>query len=134
MAASARPAPVRLPAGLEQLVADKARELHVAKAELVRRFVEVGLGIEVQGDVERETRKDIAALVSKHPMGEALAAVAARLAREIDYGNPFALPQLSKELRGTLAELAQGEDHDDDDDVFAEVFDTSDDDPTDTWP
>ena len=134
MAASARPAPVRLPAGLEQLVADKARELHVAKAELVRRFVEVGLGIEVQGDVERETRKDIAALVSKHPMGEALAAVAARLAREIDYGNPFALPQLSKELRGTLAELAQGEDHEDDDDVFAEVFDTSDDDPTDTWP
>lgn len=133
MAANARPTPVRLPAGLEALLSYRAQQLHVAKAELVRRFVEIGLGVDVQGEVERQTRKDIDALVSKHPMGEALAAVAHRLAREIDYGNPFALPQLSKELRGTLAELAQDEDSDDDDDVFSEVFNTSDDDPTDTW-
>lgn len=116
----------RFSLGIVAQLESKARELKVSPSGLVKRFVEQGLGIEVIGPVEAQTRKDVAALTTAHPMGEALSAIAFRLAREIDYGNPFALAQLSKELRATLEELADYGDHSDDDDDLASLFDDED--------
>lgn len=69
----------------------------------------------VSGPVEAKTRTDISALVTAHPMGEALAEVAFTLARTLDDGAGLATAAVSRELRATLVELAKmGVDGDDD--------------------
>ena len=73
------------------------------------------------GAVETQVRRDVAALVSSHPMGEALAALAYKLAALIDANTQaMAVSGISRELRETLTELARlgvG----DDDDLEAEL-------------
>jgi len=57
---------------------------------------------------------DIEALVTTHPMGEALAATAVELARTLDAGAGLAVAAVARELRATLTELASMEVPDDD--------------------
>lgn len=69
------------------------------------------------GDVEANVRADLSALLTSHPFGETLGAVARRLARELDEGrNDLKAPVAgtARELRQTVAELARlGVDGDD---------------------
>jgi hypothetical protein len=58
------------------------------------------------GPVERQVRADIAALVTAHPMGEALAEMSYALARLLDAGADGAAA-LNRELRGNLTELSR---------------------------
>jgi hypothetical protein len=58
------------------------------------------------GPVERKVREDIAALVSTHPMGEALAEMAYALAKTLDDGAGLAVAAVNRELRANLVELA----------------------------
>ena len=104
--------------------------------------IERGLDAPVERDcgaVERETRKDVAALVTSHPMGEALAALAFSLARSLDDGAGMATAAVSRELRATLIELAKYEsggvdDDDDGPDLGAPALgDASDPDETEPW-
>jgi hypothetical protein len=71
------------------------------------------------GPVETATRSDIEAVVTVHPMGEALAAMAISLARTLDEGAGMAAAAVSRELRATLDDLAS-EVVGDDDDLDAE--------------
>jgi hypothetical protein len=67
------------------------------------------------GPVEGKVRADIAALVTSHPMGEALAEMAYALARTLDEGAGLAVAAVNRELRANLVELARlGVDADDD--------------------
>lgn len=67
------------------------------------------------GAVESKTRADVGALITGHPMGEALAEMAFTLARTLDDGAGLATAAVSRELRATLVELARlGVDDDDD--------------------
>ena len=67
------------------------------------------------GPVETKVRQDVDALVSTHPMGEALAEMAFALARTLDEGAGLAVAAVNRELRHNLIELAsQGVDDDDD--------------------
>ena len=64
------------------------------------------------GPVERKVRADVAALVTAHPMGEALTELALTLAWAIDHIREtgkglMVLPATSRELRDTLIELAR---------------------------
>lgn len=67
------------------------------------------------GPVETKVRADVDALVSSHPMGEALAELAFTLARTLDQGAGMAVAAVGRELRATLAELAGMGVSDDDD-------------------
>ena len=67
------------------------------------------------GPVERTVRSDIAALVTLHPMGEALAEMAITLARSLDEGAGLATAAVNRELRANLLELARMAVDDDDD-------------------
>ena len=58
------------------------------------------------GPVETKVRADVEALVSAHPMGEALAAMSYALARGIDEGPEMMRAALNRELRLNLVELA----------------------------
>lgn len=58
---------------------------------------------------------DLEALVTTHPMGEALAEVALNLANRLDDPDEKAPAAVAKELRATLVELAGGAVDDDDD-------------------
>lgn len=74
------------------------------------------------GSVETQVRRDVAALVSSHPMGEGLAELAYMLAHRLDSAElqGMAVSGISRELRETLMELARlgvG----DDDDLEAEL-------------
>ncbi|HET6914749.1 MAG TPA: hypothetical protein VFH56_01535 [Acidimicrobiales bacterium] len=73
------------------------------------------------GPIERQVRRDIDALMSEHPMGEALAAMAFKLASMLDGSvQHMAVAGINRELRETLLELARlGVD--DDDDLDAEL-------------
>lgn len=82
-----------------------------------------------------QVRRDVDALVSGHPMGEALAAISFRLAELLDGPLlPMAVAGITRELRETLLELARlGVDDDDDfgaelsrPDMPAEVRDSED--------
>lgn len=67
------------------------------------------------GPVETKVRADVAAIVSAHPMGEALAEMAFHLARTLDSGAGLAVAAVNRELRANLVELARmGVDGDDD--------------------
>jgi hypothetical protein len=59
------------------------------------------------GPVEREVRKDIRALITEHPMGEALAAMSLNLARTLDDGAGLATAAVNRELRANLLELSR---------------------------
>lgn len=67
------------------------------------------------GLIEAQVRADVGALISSHPMGEALAEMAFTLARRLD-GDlpPIAVAGINKELRETLCELARQSSSDDD--------------------
>jgi hypothetical protein len=67
------------------------------------------------GRVEAKVRADIAALVTGHPMGEALSEMAFSLARRLDWCEPKEAAQLNRELRACLVELASMAVMDDDD-------------------
>lgn len=67
------------------------------------------------GPVETKVRADIAALISSHPMGEALAEMAFTLARSLDDGAGLAIAAVNRELRANLVELARLGVADDDD-------------------
>lgn len=63
---------------------------------------------DVVGPVEGKVRADLEALVSSHPMGEALAEMALELARKIDAGvEDKSLAGISRELRANLVELSR---------------------------
>lgn len=67
------------------------------------------------GPVESKVRADVEALVTAHPMGEALAEMAFTLARTLDEGAGLAVAAVNRELRANLVELARlGVDGDDD--------------------
>lgn len=66
------------------------------------------------GPVETKVRQDVEALVTGHPMGEALAEMAFTLARTLDEGAGLAVAAVNRELRANLIELARlGVDGDD---------------------
>lgn len=64
------------------------------------------------GSVERKVRADVGALITAHPMGEALSEMSLTLAWAIDHIREtgkglMVLPATSRELRDTLIELAR---------------------------
>jgi hypothetical protein len=67
------------------------------------------------GPVERRVRQDVGALISEHPMGEALAEMSFSLARVLDEGAGLATAAVNRELRANLMELARLGVADDDD-------------------
>lgn len=67
-----------------------------------------------RGPVERKVRADVAALVSSHPMGEALAEMSFNLAHVLDEGAGLATAAVSRELRANLLELSRLADDGDD--------------------
>ena len=81
-----------------------------------------------RGPVERQVRADIAALVTAHPMGEALAEMSYALARVIDAGAGLAAAAVNRELRANLMELSRLASDDGDDladELSAPVRDTA---------
>lgn len=60
-----------------------------------------------RGPVERKVRADIAALVTAHPMGEALTEMSYNLARVLDEGAGLATAAVNRELRANLTELSR---------------------------
>lgn len=72
------------------------------------------------GPVESKVRSDIAALVTTHPMGEALTVMSYALARLLDQGAGLATAAVNRELRANLSELARLA-VDDDDDLAADL-------------
>lgn len=72
--------------------------------------------VPVYGDVETKVRQDVGALVTEHPMGEALSEMAFKLARTLDEGAGLAVAAVNRELRANLVELARLEVFSDDDD------------------
>jgi hypothetical protein len=59
------------------------------------------------GPVEERVRADIAALITSHPMGEALTEMSYTLARALDEGAGLATAAVNRELRANLAELSR---------------------------
>lgn len=107
---------VRLPHKIEVRLIQEAARLRVSKSDLIRRYVEAGLDNEEgPGMVERATEAELATLETRHPMAEALGALALRLARAADYSSAGVLAGLAREYRATLADLSGGEqEHDGD--------------------
>lgn len=69
------------------------------------------------GDVETKVRQDVGALITEHPMGEALSEMAFKLARTLDEGAGLAVAAVNRELRANLVELARLEVPSDDDEL-----------------
>lgn len=67
------------------------------------------------GPVEAQVRRDVGALISTHPMGEALAEMSYALARTLDEGAGLATAAVNRELRTNLLEMARLGVADDDD-------------------
>ena len=59
------------------------------------------------GPVEAAVRRDLRALVTSHPMGEALEAMSLSLARTLDAGAGLAAAAVNRQLRENLLELAR---------------------------
>jgi hypothetical protein len=59
------------------------------------------------GPVERKVRADLRALITAHPMGEALSEMAITLARQLDDGAGLAIAAVNRELRANLLELSR---------------------------
>ena len=66
------------------------------------------------GPVETKVQADLEALVTTHPMGEALAEMSLNLARTLDAGAGLAVAAVNRELRANLVELARQADNDED--------------------
>jgi hypothetical protein len=79
--------------------------------------------VPVYGDVEKKVRQDVGALITEHPMGEALSEMAFKLARTLDEGAGLAVAAVNRELRANLVELARLEVPSDDDD-FGDALST----------
>lgn len=76
------------------------------------------------GPVERAVRDDLDQLGDLSGIEPSLSSIAVRLARAIDESGPGdgrMLPQFSRELRQTLAQLAEGRRADDDDDDLGDL-------------
>lgn len=85
------------------------------------RVEEGGPGVAAEwGPVEKATRADVEALMSGHPMGEALAEMSFNLARTLDKGAGLAVAAVNRELRANLTALA-GMGVEGDDDLDAEL-------------
>ena len=81
------------------------------------------------GPVERKVRADLRALITAHPMGEALAAMSLNLAQALDAGAGLAVAAVNRELRANLLELSRlaVDDNDDlDDELSTPVRDEED--------
>jgi hypothetical protein len=81
------------------------------------------------GAVERKVRADLRALITAHPMGEALAAMSLNLAQVLDDGAGLAVAAVNRELRANLLELSRlaVDDNDDlDDELSTPVRDPED--------
>jgi hypothetical protein len=81
------------------------------------------------GPVERKVRADLRALITAHPMGEALAAMSLNLAQALDAGAGLATAAVNRELRANLLELSRlaVDDNDDlDDELSTPVRDPED--------
>jgi len=74
----------------------------------------------VPGPVEAATRRDIRALVTAHPVGDAIEAMCLHLAAHLDAGAGLATAAVNRELRANLLELARLA-VDDDDELDAEL-------------
>jgi hypothetical protein len=59
------------------------------------------------GQVEARVRQDLDALITTHPMGEGLSAMALHLAHTLDHADAMFRAALSRELRGILEDLAE---------------------------
>ncbi len=59
------------------------------------------------GLVEKKVRADVGALITAHPMGEALSEMAFALARLLDEGAGLATAAVNRELRANLVELTR---------------------------
>jgi len=59
------------------------------------------------GLVEKKVRADVGALITAHPMGEALSEMAFALARLLDEGAGLATAAVNRELRAKLVELTR---------------------------
>src|SRR5689334_19693224 len=62
----------RLSPEVDRALGERALELGGTRAELLRRYVDAGLLMDVVGEVERATRRDVDSLVSRHAVGGAL--------------------------------------------------------------
>ena len=67
------------------------------------------------GPITRKVAADLAAIVTTHPMGEALAEMSLNLARTLDAGAGLATAAVNRELRANLLELSRMADDGDDD-------------------
>lgn len=74
-----------------------------------------GQALEGVGMVEARVRADIGALVTTHPMGEALSEMSFELARRLQDCEPKEMAAINRELRANLLELASMAVADDDD-------------------
>lgn len=66
------------------------------------------------GPIEQRVHADLAALMTSHPMGEALSAMALALAVSLDRGAGMQEAAVNRELRATLDDLARMKVGDDD--------------------
>lgn len=98
----------------------RAGEAGVSRQDYLRAKVlgDGDLGDIGLGPVGTHTRRDIEALVSAHPMGEALGAMAENLADALDECSDQMRPSIAKELKALLVELSRYEVSSDDDDDF----------------
>jgi hypothetical protein len=81
------------------------------------------------GPITAKVRADLEAIVTAHPMGEALAEMSLNLARTLDAGAGLATAAVNRELRANLLELSRlaVDDNDDlDDELSAPVRDEED--------
>lgn len=142
MAEDRKPVTLRLVKPLLKAVDEAAlaagRDRHAWLVDAIERGLDGPVEADA-GNVERKTRADVDALVTSHPMGEALAALAFSLARTLDNGAGMATAAVSRELRATLIEIAKYEQGsvDDDDgapDLGASALgDSEDGDEADSW-
>lgn len=66
------------------------------------------------GPIERRVQADLGAVMTSHPMGESLSAMALALAASLDRGAGMQEAALNRELRATLDDLARMKVGDDD--------------------
>lgn len=114
----------RVPDSVFEAVQASAAGSGKPKTSVVRDLIEAGLArpeASGAGRVESKVREDVEALVSTHPMGEAIAEMSYALARNLDEGAGLAIAAVNRELRANLVELARGEGGDDDDDFSSSL-------------
>lgn len=130
--AESRSIAIRIPDSLLATLDHAAKNSHMSRSAILRLAVERGLGIAAEpGPIECKVRADVGALVTLHPMGEALSEMAFALATQLDQFtiSNRDVSMVNKELRETLEALTSYEDpgDDDGDDVLSgPLFNTED--------